>query len=558
MPTLGAITMTKFNGALAAAALSALALAAPTAAAAAPPEQIVQFAPGTSAAAQRAAVRAHGGRVTRELHIISALGARLSHDEAAALAADDRVVAVSANASVRPSSIEPAEPAEPAEAADALSDRTERETGTPVTSDPSRELEVLDHPPAAQLATSFVHSTRTNTVWEASTGRGVGVAVVDTGIAGDLPDFRVSAGDPSSRVIASAITNPNATTVTDRYGHGTHVAGLIAGNGAYRAAGDPQASRYAGTAPNANLINVKVSDDHGAATLLDVITGLQFVVDHRDAYGIRVVNLSLNSTVAESSRTDPLDAAVEQAWLHGIVVVTAAGNLGTRPDAVSYAPANDPYAIAVGAVDDAGTKSPADDRLASWSSRGVTQDGFAKPEIVAPGAHMVSTLAPDSDYASLCPSCVRPGGYFQAGGTSMAAPVVAGIVADLLALHPDWTPDQVKGALVATARGGKDLAAGEVNAARAATAAAHQLTANQGLTPNTLIEVATGSIDYTKASWSKASWSTVADPLKASWSKASWSCANCGGDAGGAADPSKASWSKASWSKASWSTAWGL
>ena len=543
MPTLGVTT--KFKGALVAAALSALALAAP--AAAAPPEHIVQFEPGTGAAAQRALVRAHGGRVTRDLHIIGGLGVRLPQAAAAALAADERVVAVSANASVRPSSIGPAE------AGDTLTGRTEGATGTPVTGDPAEEAEALDHPPAARLATSFVHSTRTNTVWATSTGRGVGVAVVDTGIAGDLPDFRLSAGDASSRVIASAITNPNATTAADRYGHGTHVAGLIAANGAYRTAGDPAADLYAGTAPNANLINVKVSDDHGAATLLDVIAGLQFVVDHRDAYGIRVVNLSLNSTVAESSRTDPLDAAVEQAWLHGIVVVTAAGNLGTRPDAVSYAPANDPYAITVGAVDDAGTKTTADDQLASWSSRGVTQDGFAKPDVVAPGARMVSTLAPGSDYASLCPTCVRAGGYFQAGGTSMAAPVVAGIVADLLALHPHWTPDQVKGALVATARSGRDLAASEVNAARAATATAHQLVANQGLVPNTLIDVATGSIDYTKASWSKASWSVVADPLKASWSKASWSCANCAEAAGTAADPSKASWSKASWS-----TAWGL
>ena len=124
-----------------------------------------------------------------------------------------------------------------------------------------------------------------------------------------------------------------------------------------------------------------------------MIDGLQFVVDHKDDYNIRVVNLSLNEAKASSYRTNPLDAAVEQAWNAGIVVVAAAGNRGTGPDAVQYAPGNDPFVITVGGVDDQDTADTSDDTAASWSSTRHDQDGHAKPDFLAPGARMVSTLA---------------------------------------------------------------------------------------------------------------------------------------------------------------------
>jgi serine protease AprX len=374
-------------------------------------------------------------------------------------------------------------------------------------------------------------------------GAGVTVAVIDTGVAGDLPDFVRS--DGQSRVIASAVTNPNATTATDRYGHGTHVAGLIAGNGKALDASDPLAGRYVGTAPEANLVSVKASDDDGNSSVIDVIAALQFVVDHRADYGIRVVNLSMSSSLALPYRLDPLDAAVEAAWLHGIVVVTAAGNRGTAADAVRYAPANDPYVLTVGAVDDHGTKGTDDDTLAPWSSRGVTQDGFAKPELVAPGAHIVAPLAPGSRFASLCPSCIVDGGYFRVGGTSMASPIVAGIAADVISAHPDWTPDQVKGALIHAPRETAD-GASEVAADSGVAVPAPQ-PANRGLTPSWFIDPRTGGIDYARAVWGRASWSTAVDALRASWSRASWSC-NCAGLLDGVVDTTRASWSRASWS----------
>ena len=249
--------------------------------------------------------------------------------------------------------------------------------------------------------------------------------------------------------------------------------------------------RYVGVAPDANLIAIKASDDEGRGTILDAIYGLQFAVDHKADYNIRVVNLSLASTIAKSYRTDPLDAAVESAYFHGILVVAAAGNRGTAEDATHYSPGNDPYALTVGAVDDQGTTDRADDTVAEWSSAGQTQDGFAKPEITAPGAHIVSTLAGGSAFAGLCPTCVVDGSYMRLGGTSMAAPVVAGAAALVFEAHPEWTPDQVKSTLIETGRdvdGGPD----EVNAFAAMTTETPASGANDGLVPNELVDAATG------------------------------------------------------------------
>ena len=342
--------------------------------------------------------------------------------------------------------------------------------------------------------------------WSLATGEGVGVAVIDTGIDGELPDFADEGGE--SRVVASLVTNPDAKTAADTYGHGTHVAGIIGGDSTRRDFGDPSWGKYIGVAPRANLIAIKASDDEGRGTILDAIYGLQFAVDHKDEFNIRVVNLSLSSTIAESYRTDPLDAAVESAYFHGILVVAAAGNRGTAADATAYAPGNDPFALSVGAVDDQGTADRGDDAIAEWSSAGVTQDGYAKPEIAAPGAHMVSTLARGSAFAEMCPSCVVDNDYIRLGGTSMAAPVVSGVAALLFQQHPDWTPEQVKATLIETARnvsGGID----EVNAAAALSAEHPAPGTDAGIEPNQLIDKTTGEIDYTRSSWGRSSWGRV-------------------------------------------------
>jgi serine protease AprX len=367
--------------------------------------------------------------------------------------------------------------------------------------------------------------------------------VIDTGIDGGLPDFADSAG--SSRVVASVVTNPDAETATDTYGHGTHVAGIIAGNGTMRPASDPAAGKYIGIAPKANLIAIKASDDEGRGTILDAIYGLQFAVDHRDDYNIRVVNLSLSSTTPESYRTDPLDAAVESAYFHGILVVAAAGNLGSASDATSYAPGNDPFALSVGAVDDQGTAERGDDAFAGWSSAGVTQDGFAKPDIAAPGAHIVSTLARDSAFADLCPACVVDGDYIRIGGTSMAAPVVSGVAALLFERHPRWTAADVKATLIQT---GRDVSGGidEVNAAAALAAPSPAEGSDAGIEPNDLVDAATGDIDYTRSSWGRSSWGAAPESLVAGWARSSWGC-TCGTAAGDPTQTTRSSWGSAAW-----------
>jgi serine protease AprX len=273
------------------------------------------------------------------------------------------------------------------------------------------------------------------------------------------------------------------------------------------------------------------------------------------------MNLSLESTVAESYKTDPLDAAVEAAWFDGIFVVAAAGNRGPGGDAVSYAPGNDPYIVSVGAVDDQGTKEIGDDLPATWSSRGTTQDGFQKPDIYAPGAKIVSTLAPNSAYSGLCPSCVSDDGeYIRAGGTSMAAPMVAGAAAIGFQLMPSLTPDRIKALLRDSDRPLTDSIdeLSMVDAARRFGTDGNRL-ANQGLEPNDYIDPATGAIDYTRSSWSRSSWSTASDLLRSSWSRSSWSMVPVDSPAQGFNDtvnPARSSWSRSSWSRSSWSTSW--
>jgi serine protease AprX len=490
---------------------------------------IVQFdAPLSRQAAERLVARA-GGRNTTPIPLIHGMATSLPARAAAKLARRPGVRAVSLNARVKPQ---------------AARSTTTTSTPTPTTS--STGYFPVN---AAKLLSAYPSSANASQLWAFApplTGRGVTVAVIDTGIAGNMPDFKKP--DGTSRVLESVVTNPSATTAEDRYGHGTHVAGIIAGNGYGRDSTDKQYGQYLGVAPDANLVSIKAGDDAGNATVLDVIYGLQFAVDHKADYNIRVVNLSLESAQAQSYLTDPLDAAVEAAWNSGIVVVAAAGNRGTAADAVSYAPGNDPYAISVGGVDDAGTKATSDDDYASWSSVGTTQDGFAKPDISAPGAHIVSTLSPKSQFSTLCPSCIVGMNYIRAGGTSMAAPVVAGVAALMLQRTPSLTPDDVKTILMRTTR---NLSTGvdEVNASGATSTTSAPDDVNAGLTPSTLLDSVSGQIDPTRSTWSRSTWSTAPSGLTAGWARSSWAC-TCSKTTTGAIDPTRSTWSRSTWSTA--------
>ena len=497
-------------------------------------EYIVQMKPGTSPGAGKRLVRRLGGRVTSPtLRVINGFGAALSRRAVVRLRNQRGVKAVTRNRGMKASATDTsggyACPITDATTVPAKTAQGAVDYDAPITT----AVKTLDQP--------FLKAIRADAAWARATGRGVGVAVIDTGIAGDVPDLQTPGG--GSRVIASAVTNPCARDANDQYGHGTHVAGLIAGNGLNY--GNVLRGKYMGVAPRANLVSVKVSDDDGNTTVLDVIWGIQFAVDNKAAYGIRVVNLSLSSVTAESYLSDPLDAAAESAWFSGLVVVAAAGNEGATNDGVTFAPANDPWVITAGALDDKGTGSRLDDALAPWSSRGLTQDGVRKPEVLAPGAGLVSTLAPNSDFARACSGCVTDGRYFRASGTSMSAAVVSGASALLLEEHPAWTPAQVKGALTSKLVDVPGVG-GVIDVAAALDATSVFSTT---LTPNSLVDPSNGLIDWSRASFRRASFRDASgSPLSAAWSRASFRC-DCGFTSSGEVDPSRVSFRRVSFRK---------
>jgi subtilisin family serine protease len=266
------------------------------------------------------------------------------------------------------------------------------------------------------------------------------VAILDSGVAAD-PDLV----QPTNRILAS-VNFADQRTSSDPGGHGTHVAGIVAGNGT-RSAGE-----FVGIAPQANIVDVRVLSSTGSGRISSVVRGIDWVIAHQSTYNIRVINMSFGAPVTGSYRSDPLSAAVEIAWRHGLVVVAASGNAGPARDTV-LSPGIDPYAVTVGATDDAGTLSTRDDRLAWFSSWG-TADANAKPDLVAPGRRIVSIRVPGSALDTLFPDRVvtahNGSTYLRLSGTSMSTPVVSGAVALLLERRPDLTPDEVKGLLVST------------------------------------------------------------------------------------------------------------
>src|SRR5579875_437779 len=289
----------------------------------------------------------------------------------------------------------------------------------------------------AAPAAMFPQQTGATQLWaKGDSGSGVNVAVVDTGID-PLPDF---AGRLLSGVDLTGGGNPD----NDQYGHGTFVAGLIAGDGA------TSGGLYKGEAPGAGLVPVKVAGASGATTMATVIEGIDWVIAHRVSENIGVMNLSLGYEPSESTFIDPLDQAVEQAWQAGIVVVVAAGNAGPF-DGTILSPGDDPLVITVGAVDDHGSPSTANDTMARFSSVGPTNpDGWYKPDLVTSGTSVVSLAAPGSVVAQDNPQAVVGSGNFVGSGTSFSTAITSGAVALLLANHPNLQPNQVKAALLAT------------------------------------------------------------------------------------------------------------
>jgi len=347
--------------------------------------------------------------------------------------------------------------------------------------------------------------------WQAGIdGRGVSVAVVDTGIS--------TTGDLAGKVIDGFDFSGEGDYTKDSYGHGTFVAGTIAGSGT------ASGGAIKGVAPGANLVSLKVAGADGKTNLARVVFAIKWAVVHAKADNIRVLNLSFGVVPDKSWTSAALNGAVEAAWDAGLVVVVSAGNNGIGGIAK---PADDPFVVTVGASDDATTVARGDDTVAAFSSAGPTADGIAKPDLVAPGSHLVSTRAVGSTVDLAHPQARVLDGYFRGSGTSFAAPQVAGAAALLLEQRPQLSNDHVKAMLVRSAHLLPSAPARAQGAGALDIAAL--LAVKPGKPANTGIRVSTGTGTVTLSpgqlaqavaqftnSWDTNSWDTN------SWDTNSW------------------------------------
>ncbi|MDQ3383347.1 MAG: S8 family peptidase [Actinomycetota bacterium] len=470
---------------------------------------VVRHARGAGDAAAGAVLRA-GGQLSRHLPIVSGFAATLPAAAVPALAAADGVQVISADRAVR------------------------------VSGGPSEGG-------GGPLAPRVVKAPSAWT--EGATGAGVTVALVDTGVA-DVPDLTgriVPVQDNLTGRTADCYDLSGEGHCGDSYGHGTFMAGLIAGDGT-AAGGVPT-----GTAPEARVLSVKIAGADGAADVSTVLAAIQWVVSFRDRYDVRVLNLSLGTDSTQPWQDDPLNYAVERAWDAGILVVVAAANTGPAAGTIAK-PADDPWVLTVGAIDDRGTPGAGDDHSPDFSARGPTAHGVAKPDVVAPGAHVLSLRAPRSTLDRDFPTQDTTSPYRTGSGTSMAAAVVSGAAAVALQVNPTMTPDQLKHALRA---GSRPVASGDASVVGAglidayATALQPQSgAANTGLPRSTgrgdlgtsrgslllqaddpLGTVLTGRqtaqlllwdpLGFTSGSWTPQTWYSSAHAL-AGWNTATW------------------------------------
>lgn len=437
--------------------------------------------------------------------------------------------------------------------------------------------------------------------WDAGiTGAGVDVAVIDTGVAPveglATPDKIINGPDLSLESQA-----PNLTHL-DTNGHGTFIAGLIAGKDStlQQPYSDAPANQYRGVAPDARIVSLKVGTADGGVDVTQVIAAINWVVDHRHDNGmnIRVLNLSYGTNSTQKSLVDPLSFAAERAWRAGIVVVAAAGNTGYQRGAGAPGladPAYNPYILAVGGYDTKGTLRDVDDRVGSYSAS-PNGRGARKPDFVAVGTKLQGLRVPNSFIDVRHSEGLLGTRYFRGTGTSEAAAVTSGTVALILQKFPDMAPDQVKGFLTANARGLR------FHQASAQGAGALDLDQLANSTPDTYpaqtfapatgtgsVELSRGRDHLTKdgvvlkgeidifgqpftsttagsswsggvwngstwsgSTWSGSTWSSVVWS-GSSWSGSSWSGSTWSGSTWSGSSWSGSSWSGSSWSGSSWS-----
>jgi serine protease AprX len=371
------------------------------------------------------------------------------------------------------------------------------------------------------------------------------IAIVDSGIEKGVIGFGVGGSRVIDRQVITTLAQDG--NKQDGRGHGTFVAAIAAGDAPY----------YTGVAPRADLVDLDVMDDRGMARTSDVIKACEWILANKDSKNIRVANFSLHSSSVLSIRHHPLNKAVEQLWFNGVVVVAAAGNYGVAggPSGVVHAPGNDPFVITVGAYDLEGSAWISRHDVPSWSAYGYTNEGFAKPDVVAAGRYLVAPAPAGATIGLDKPERIVSPGYLKLSGTSFAAPIVSGMAAQILARRPSFTPDQVKGALLMSGRRMPDATIleqgrGEVNLVRAL---AYSSPANPHRALNRFVVSAsggsgkvfdsaafyaavTGDAGWDAAAWSDAAWQSAAWQ-DAAWQDAAWA---------------DAAWQDAAWQDAAW------
>jgi serine protease AprX len=373
------------------------------------------------------------------------------------------------------------------------------------------------------------------------TGRSIGVALLDTGV---VPVQGLTAGNVINGPDLSLDGQGPGASYLDGFGHGTHMAGIIAGNDAVQGG-------FTGLAPGATLVSVRVGADDGAVDVSQVIAGIDWVIAHRHDAGvnIRVINLSYGTNSTQAYASDPLARAVENAWRAGIVVVAAGGNSGTNQPSLDD-PALDPYVIAVGAADTTSrTLLPS---VPSFSSRG---SATRHVDLVAPGQSLVSLRDPGSVVDTEYPAARVNTRFFKGSGTSQAAAVVSGAVALLLQARPSLTPDQVKSLLMSTAQalplaGSAAAGAGLLNVAAASTAPV--VGGTQTWAPSSglgSLEAARGT-DHVVTNGVPLTGER--DVLGAAWVPAVWAPASAAGTAWSGGVWNTKAWSGGCWCGLSW------
>jgi serine protease AprX len=404
-------------------------------------------------------------------------------------------------------------------------------------------------PATVPAANSFRDATgATRLAADGVDGSGVGVAVLDTGIT-PLPDF-------GNRLVSGADFSGEGNSLQDSYGHGTFVAGLIAGDGS------SSGGAYAGEATGARVVSVKVAGNTGLTDVARVIQGIAWAISNQSTYGIKVLNLSLGEVPTGPSQLNPLDQAVEAAWNAGLTVVTSAGNSG--PDAGTItAPGDDPDVITVGALNDNGTSATSDDSVASFSGIGPTAaNAWLKPDLVTSGRSVVSLRAPGSFIDQTFPSAAVGSANFVGSGTSFSAAIVSGAAALIAQANPNAAPDEIKGRLLATATPGPtgNVAAeghGDLDAFDAVNCPPVSLDQRYS---SVALPPLIGVLIPLLSTWNVSTWNPdnyTADVNASAWNASAWNASAWNASAWNASAWNASAWNASAWNASAWNaSAW--